>query len=106
MYICDVIDMSPCMVEVIHAQLVVGDTVFHTTVQVSVFSLKSFQYTPPPSGVTRTSIGGLQSRSGRTGRESELSRLGRHMYLTPGVHLLQFRDSISARYKSRVGRIR
>ena len=47
--------MSPCMLDVIHAQLVVGE-------------------------------------SGRTGRESELSRLGRHMYLTPGVHLLQFRD--------------
>jgi len=30
----------------------------------------------PPSGATCTSIGGLQPRSGRTGRESELSRLG------------------------------
>jgi len=30
----------------------------------------------PPSGATRTSIGDLQSRSGRTGRKSELSRLG------------------------------
>jgi len=29
-----------------------------------------------PSGTTRTSIGDLQPRSGRTGRESELSRLG------------------------------
>jgi len=29
----------------------------------------------PPSGATRTSIGGLQPKSGRTGRESELSRL-------------------------------
>jgi len=30
----------------------------------------------PPSGATRTSIGGLQSRSGRTGRESDPSRFG------------------------------
>jgi len=30
----------------------------------------------PPSAATRTSIGGLQARSGRTGQESELSRLG------------------------------
>ena len=30
----------------------------------------------PLSGATRTSIRGLQPRSGRTGRESELSRLG------------------------------
>ena len=33
----------------------------------------------PPSSVTRTSIGGLQARSGRTGRESELSKLS-HSY--------------------------
>jgi len=30
----------------------------------------------PPSGATRTSIGFLQPRSGSTGRETELSRLG------------------------------
>jgi hypothetical protein len=30
----------------------------------------------PPTGATRTSIGGLQLRSGMTGRESEFSRLG------------------------------
>jgi len=30
----------------------------------------------PPSGATRTSIGGLQSRRGRIGQKSELSRLG------------------------------
>ena len=64
MYICDVIDMSPYMVDVIHAQLVVGE-------------------------------------SGRTGRQSELSKLDRYVYI-----YYSFRDSISARYKSRVGRIR
>jgi len=35
----------------------------------------AFRSIRPPSGATRTSIGGLQSRSGRTGRESTLSRL-------------------------------
>jgi len=66
------------MADVMHAQLVVGDTGFHTTVQASAFRSKVASIRPP-SGATRTSIGGLQSRSGRTGRESELSRLG-HSY--------------------------
>ena len=93
--------MSPCMVDVMNT------TLFSMLLYKDLpFRSQKFPAYAPPFGVTRASTGGLQSRSGRTGRESELSRLGRYKYLTPGVHLLQFCDSISARYKTRVGRIR
>ena len=38
--------------------------------------IREARHIRPPSGATRTSIWGLQPRSGRTGRESEISRLG------------------------------
>jgi len=66
------------MADVMHAQLVIGDTGFHTGVQASAFRSKVGSI-HPPSGATRTSIGDLQSKSGRTCRESELPRLG-HSY--------------------------
>jgi len=68
-------DLVIRMADVMHAQLVVGDTGFHTVVQASAFRSKVASIRPS-SGATRTSIGGLQPRSGRTGQESELSRLG------------------------------
>jgi len=64
---------------------------FHTVVQASVFRAEVASICPP-SGATRTSIGDLQSRSGRTGQESEVSRLGLVgvdvMYAPPAVACL------------------